>query len=90
MARLRDAMKSGDFDWSQSPISIVRDEGRSYVVDGHHRLAVAKLAGLDEVHVVDVTEDLLLNGFKGYADVDDVLSSAAGFLGNRLNPYKLR
>lgn len=70
--------------------SVVRHEGRSYVVDGHHRLDAAKRAGLDEVGVRDVTAELTENGFLGYRDMDDVLGSASSFMGNRLNPYKLR
>jgi ParB-like nuclease domain len=87
---LRNAMKDGSFDWNESPISVVRNEGQAYVVDGHHRLAAARLAGLDQVGVRDVTGDLLGGGFAGYSDMADVLSSAASFMGNRLNPYKLR
>lgn len=87
---LRDAMRGGSFDWNESPISIVRNEGQAYVVDGHHRLAAAKLAGLDQVAVSDVTGGLLNGGFGGYADMADVLNGAGSFMGNRLNPYKLR
>jgi hypothetical protein len=87
---LRNSMKDGSFDWNKSPISIVRNEGQSYVVDGHHRLAAAKLAGLDQVAVRDVTGELLNGGFKGYSDMADVLDGVASFMGNRLNPHKLR
>jgi hypothetical protein len=87
---LRNSMKDGSFDWNESPISIVRNEGQAYVVDGHHRLAAAKLASLDQVAVRDVTGELLNGGFSGYSDMADVLNGAASFMGNRLNPYKLR
>ncbi|MEW9534701.1 ParB-like protein [Microbispora sp. NPDC049125] len=84
-------MQDGSFDWEQSPISVVKDgEGAMYVVDGHHHLAAARYAGLDRVAVRDVTEELTNGGFLGYRDMEDVLSSAAQYVGNRLNPYKLR
>jgi hypothetical protein len=83
-------MRNGNFDWSKSPISVVRHEGNIYVVDEHHRLAAAKWAGVHSVAIHDVTEELLKNGLKGYKDMDDVLSSAGSFISNRLNPYKLK
>jgi RHS repeat-associated protein len=90
VARYRNDMRNGEFDWEQSPISIVRNGDDMYVVDGHHRLAAARLAGLDEVSIRDVTAQLNEGGFAGYTDMDDVLRSAHSFTGNKLNPYKLR
>ncbi|MGC4810922.1 DUF6531 domain-containing protein [Micromonospora sp. DT228] len=90
VARYRNDMRNGEFDWEQSPISVVRHDGSTYVVDGHHRLAAAKYANVDEVRVRDVTDDLVREGFLGYRDMDDVLRSAESFTGNRLNPHKLR
>lgn len=88
---LRDAMRRGEFDWDQSPISVVRGpDGTQYVVDGHHRLSAARRAGLDEVKVEDVTDQLNNGGFLGYPDMDDVLNSAATVGPDKLNPYKLR
>jgi hypothetical protein len=84
-------MRDGSFEWDQSPISVVKDgDGTMYVVDGHHRLAAARYAGLDQVAVRDVTEELDNGGFLGYKDMEDVISSAAQYVGNRLNRYKLR
>ncbi|WP_267902530.1 hypothetical protein [Streptomyces triticirhizae] len=40
--------------------------------------------------IQDVTEELNTNGFLGYTDMDDVLSSAATTGADRLNSYKLR
>jgi RHS repeat-associated protein len=87
----RNAMRDGTFDWEQSPLSVVKDsDGTRYVVDGHHRLAAARLAGLDRVAIRDVTDELNSGGYLGYTNMEDVLSSAAQFIRNRLNPYKLR
>jgi hypothetical protein len=83
-------MRNGTFRWTESPISIVRHEGSSYVVDGHHRLAAAKLAGLSEVSITDVTAELTSSGFLGYKSMDDVLQGARTFIGNNLNRFKLR
>jgi len=89
--RLRDAMQDGSFDWQRSPISVVRDEnGELYVVDGHHRLAAAKLAGLDQVRINDVTKELQEGGYLGWRNIEEVREGARSFTGNRLNPWKLR
>ncbi|MDM4718796.1 ParB/RepB/Spo0J family partition protein [Micromonospora sp. WMMA1363] len=83
-------MRAGTFDWGQSPLSVVRHEGTTYVLDGHHRLAAAKWVGVGRVGIRDVTDELLNGGFRGYKDMADVLDTASRFQGNRLNPYKLR
>ncbi len=88
---MRNKMRDGTFDWEESgPISVARNGDDMYVLDGHHRLAAAKLAGLEEVPIQDVTDQLVNGGFKGYADMEDAVRSAQSFVGNRLNPYKLR
>jgi hypothetical protein len=83
-------MRNGTFDWTQSPLSVVVHGGTTYVVDGHHRLAAARLANLEQVSVDNVTATLLERGFLGYRDMDDVIRSAGEFMGNRLNQFKLR
>lgn len=86
----RDDMRRGDFDWEQSPISVVtHEDGTQYVVDGHHRLAAARMANVDAVGIRDVTAQLNDGGFLGYKNMDDVVESASTFLGNRLNRRKL-
>ncbi|MFD1044702.1 ParB N-terminal domain-containing protein [Kibdelosporangium lantanae] len=67
-----------------------KNNGNVYVVDGHHRLAAARLAGVESVRVEDVTEQLIESGFQSYRNMKEVLDSAATYLGNRLKPYKLR
>jgi uncharacterized ParB-like nuclease family protein len=37
--------------WDGPPIDVVEHQGRYYVIDGHHRLAAAKRAGLETVPV---------------------------------------
>ncbi|MGW0520430.1 polymorphic toxin-type HINT domain-containing protein [Crossiella sp. NPDC003009] len=87
---LRDAMREGSFDWERSPIAVARgDDGVAYVVDGHHRLAAAKLAGVKQVRIADVTDQVKNGGYLGYRNMDDVLNGAASFIGNRLNRRKL-
>ncbi|MDG4770307.1 polymorphic toxin-type HINT domain-containing protein [Solwaraspora sp. WMMD792] len=91
VASMRNQMRDGTFDWEESgPISIARNGDEMYVVDGHHRLDAARRAGLGRVPIQDVTDQLATGGFRGYADMDDVIRSAQSFMGNRLNPYKLR
>ncbi|WP_069976326.1 polymorphic toxin-type HINT domain-containing protein [Streptomyces rubrolavendulae] len=85
-----DDMRRGDFDWGQSLISVVtHEDGTQYVVDGHHRLAAARMANVNVVGIRDVTAQLNDGGFLGYKNMDDVVESASTFLGNRLNRRKL-
>jgi ParB/Sulfiredoxin domain len=54
--------------WKGEPISIVEHDGKKYIVDGHHRVAAARRAGVEEVpyRVVELP-------FRGYRTMDDVL-----------------
>ncbi|MFG2055211.1 polymorphic toxin-type HINT domain-containing protein [Micromonospora sp. NPDC048930] len=90
VAQYGNDMIDGTFDWERSPISVVRHEGTTYVLDGHHRLAAARWAGVKKVRINDVTEQLNNGGFRGYADMNDVLRTAEGYMGNKLNPYKMK
>jgi hypothetical protein len=83
---MRNQMRDGTFDWESNPIAIARQDDEMYVVDGHHRLAAAKLAGLDSVPVTDVTDQVANGGYLGYADMQDVLDAASMFVRNRLTP----
>jgi hypothetical protein len=91
VASMRNMMRAGTFDWDEAgPIFVAKNGDDMYVLDGHHRLAAAKMVGLEEVPIQDVTDQLVSGGFRGYPDMDDVLRSAHTFMGNRLNPRKLR
>jgi len=88
---MRNQMRDGTFDWEVSgPIAVVRNGDDVFVVDGHHRLDAARRAGLSEVPIQDVTQQLNSIGYQSYRNMDDVVNGAESFLGNRLNPYKLR
>jgi hypothetical protein len=54
--------------WKGNPVSIVEHDGWKYVVDGHHRLAAARRAGVEQIpyKVVELP-------FRGYRTLDDVL-----------------
>ncbi|MEV4354210.1 DNRLRE domain-containing protein [Nonomuraea sp. NPDC049625] len=54
--------------YTQDPIKVVTLHGKKYVVDGHHRLAAARRAGIKEVpyEVVELP-------FGGYQSEDDLL-----------------
>jgi RHS repeat-associated protein len=86
---LADDIKANRFDWNRSPISVVTDkDGMKYVVDGHHRLAAAKLDPLSRpVGFQDVTNQLNNGGYKGYRNMDDVLNGALDYAleGNKLD-----
>jgi ParB-like chromosome segregation protein Spo0J len=64
MKELRDSI---DKDGIQEPIKYVEYNGSKYVVDGHHRLEIAKERGMESVPAQKV--DL---PFKGYRDVGDL------------------
>ena len=53
----------------QEPIKYVEYNGKKYVVDGHHRLSVAKRLGLKEVPIEKVELPYL-----GYKSVEDLLN----------------
>jgi hypothetical protein len=63
---IRDSMRQGG--WQGAPVSVYEHGGRRYIVDGHHRIAAARRAGLEQVpyQVVDLP-------FRGYRTLDDVL-----------------
>ena len=50
----------------KEPIKIIEYEGSRYVVDGHHRLIVAKKLGIRSVPVEEVSFP-----YKGYKSPDD-------------------
>jgi hypothetical protein len=86
VVQLRNIMELTGRKWPKSvpPIDVVIHKGVMYIVDGHHRLAAAKLAGVREVLVNDVTEQLVNGGVRGYRDMTDVLAGARAFRGNSL------
>jgi hypothetical protein len=52
----------------QEPIKFVEHNGRKFVVDGHHRLRIAKELGIREVPVEQVNLP-----FRGYKTIDDLM-----------------
>lgn len=53
----------------KEPISYILHDGKKYVVDGHHRLSAAKMAGFKEVPVIE--RQLPINGYKTIDDLFD-------------------
>lgn len=59
--------------WQGAPIDVVELNGQRIVVDGHHRLAAARRAGIDvQYQVVDPSTAI---GPGKYASIDDILRS---------------
>ena len=54
---IAESMKAGGF-WPSKPISCVKKGGRLVVVDGHHRLAAAKIAAVGVYYVEEPTSRL--------------------------------
>jgi hypothetical protein len=59
--------------WQGAPIDVVELQGERIVVDGHHRLAAARRAGID-VHYQVVDPSSVIGPGK-YTSVDDILRS---------------
>jgi len=69
----------------QSPISFVVYNGRKFIVDGHHRVAAAKIQGIN----VPSIEVCLPYG--GYKEVDDLFGdSEAELWPTFMNKFKKR
>ena len=78
--RLASTFKNEGFN--KGPISIVKYGGESYVVDGHHRLAAARQAGITEVPTIELTESELRELY-GYDSILDVVKAHCDtFVGN--------
>ncbi len=46
------AMREGTFDWEAAgPVHIAERNGTRIIIDGHHRVAAARRAGLSEIPV---------------------------------------
>ena len=60
--------------WQGAPIDVVELQGQRIVVDGHHRLAAARRAGIDvQYRVVDPSTVV---GPGRYTSIDDILQSS--------------
>jgi prophage DNA circulation protein len=58
--KMTKAMKEGTFDWNASgPVQIAEKDGVKIIIDGHHRVAAAKNAGITDipVKIVKVTKE---------------------------------
>jgi hypothetical protein len=81
------AMKRDGF--KGPPIDVVLDNGEMYVVDGHHRLAAAKMAGLQDVPI-NVVYDIAAHP-SGWNSIAEVVRDAGTVGPNnlRLNGKRL-
>lgn len=75
-------MKKNGF--GDEPLDVIVINGKKYVVDGHHRLAAAKRAGINVDINVKNPNDVFSPG--GYQNEEDVVNSAASAGPNRLRP----
>ena len=65
--------------WEGPPIKVFEHNGTRYVLDGHHRLAAARQAGISEIPYELVPTSRL--GDFGYQSVDELLSAASEAFG---------
>lgn len=59
--------------WQGAPIDVVELQGQRIVVDGHHRLAAARQAGIDVQYRVVDPSSVIRPGM--YTSVDDILEA---------------
>ena len=69
---------------SGSKIEVVSIEGRLYIVDGHHRLAAARRAGIDVQYEIVETSSVIRPG--GWSSVDEIVDAALSIGPDRLRP----
>lgn len=72
VTRLAESMKANG--WNGPPIKVFEHNGTKYILDGHHRAAAARQAGIDVVYE-SVGMDTLRS--YGYRSVDELIWSAA-------------
>lgn len=70
---MADEMKRSGYDGP--PIDVVVKDGEMFVVDGHHRLKAARMAGLDRVPI-NVVDDIAAHP-SSWRSVDEVVQDAA-------------
>jgi RHS repeat-associated protein len=78
VTRLAENMKVGG--WQGDPIKVFEHNGTKYILDGHHRAAAARRAGIDVLYE-SVGMDTLRS--YGYRSVDELIWSAAEAGGGR-------
>nr|WP_268808794.1 ParB N-terminal domain-containing protein [Pseudobacteriovorax antillogorgiicola] len=67
--------------WQGSPISVIEHKGAKYILDGHHRAAAARRAGVNVPY--NKVPESGLSSF-GYKSIDDVIQAASEAGPNRL------
>ncbi|WP_437576749.1 RHS repeat-associated core domain-containing protein [Sorangium sp. So ce887] len=77
LANLVESMRTGG--WNGPPVKVIEHNGAKYVLDGHHRLAAARKAGIAEVPYETVPVQQL--GQYGYRSIDEVMSAASEAFG---------
>jgi ParB-like chromosome segregation protein Spo0J len=67
--------------WQGSPIDVAAHEGSLYIIDGHHRVAAAKRAGIDVPYRVMTMTQLR---DRGWTSIEDIVSAFANTRPDRL------
>jgi hypothetical protein len=79
VTKLAESMRTGG--WQGAPIKVFEHKGVKYVIDGHHRVAAARQAGIDVVYE-SVGMDTLRS--YGYGSADELIWSALEVGPNKL------
>ena len=77
--QLADSMRANG--WQGDPIRVVEINGERIVVDGHHRIAAARVAGIDVPY--EVVDPASVIGPGQWSSLDDLLNDAATAGGGR-------
>jgi ParB-like chromosome segregation protein Spo0J len=67
--------------WQGEPIKVVENNGKRYIIDGHHRVEAARRAGIDVQYKIASPAEMAERGFDS---IDEVIRAAAEAGPNRL------
>jgi hypothetical protein len=74
-----ESMRTGG--WQGEPIKVVENNGKRYIIDGHHRVEAARRAGIDVQYKIASPAEMAERGFDS---IDEVIRAAAEAGPNRL------
>lgn len=70
--------------WQGEPIKVVEHNGQMLIVDGHHRVAAARIAGIDVPY--EVVDPSSVIGPGQWSSLDDVLRDSYTVGPDRVRP----
>jgi uncharacterized protein (DUF1015 family) len=90
LKKLKKSIEANGFDFDvpfEDAMHIFQDGGVNYLVNGHHRLAVAKELGIDKIEGVIIDADYLMRRYGVSPEDLKKISENANRTGNKLRWY---